>query len=128
MGFVFAVFLRLCVCYLTVEQSTIRASLFGQETTSAPPSGIAGFRWLMDASLLQEHPELNWLLHVREVGASTDLLMITGPDERVLILYPCRSGKIINLVGIHTDRRNQETSSKSLYYPFFCIAISNPDE
>lgn len=97
---------------MTVAQSTVRTSLFGKEKTSAPPSGIATFRWLMDAALLREHPELDWLRRSVEVGVRTGPVMVRGPDERALFLYPCRSGKIINLVAMHTDTRDQERTSK----------------
>ncbi|KAJ7679202.1 FAD/NAD(P)-binding domain-containing protein [Mycena polygramma] len=79
--------------------SVVRTSILGH-VVNAVASGYSAFRCLLDASKLKAFPDLGWLtegLHgARSVGSKEAAF-------RIFFLYPCRSGTLINFVGIHPD-------------------------
>ncbi|KAF7349934.1 FAD/NAD(P)-binding domain-containing protein [Mycena venus] len=79
--------------------SIVRTSVLGH-TIKPPASGWTCFRCLFDASTLNELTDLDWLtegLHgVRSV-------IMREKEFRMLFIYPCRSGTLINFVGIYPD-------------------------
>lgn len=96
-------------------KSTIRSCVLGKEI-DIPPTGIAGYRWLIPAEALEPYPELDWIIKNPPLGAR----LITAPvrrteqtddgkkaDKRTIIIYACRSGTMINVLGVHDDLRNQ---------------------
>ncbi|KAK0190788.1 FAD/NAD(P)-binding domain-containing protein [Armillaria mellea] len=85
-------------------KSTIRSCVLGKEI-DIPPTGIAGYRWLIPAEALEPYPELDWIIKNPPLGAR----LITAPkvDKRTIIIYACRSGTMINVLGVHDDPRNQ---------------------
>lgn len=96
-------------------RSTIRSYVLGKEI-DIPPTGIAGYRWLIPAEALDPYPELDWIIKNPPLGAR----LITAPvrrndkaddgekaDKRTIIIYACRSGTMINVLGVHDDPRNQ---------------------
>ncbi|KAK0482059.1 FAD/NAD(P)-binding domain-containing protein [Armillaria luteobubalina] len=96
-------------------RSTIRSYVLGKEI-DVPPTGIAGYRWLTPAEALEPYPELDWIIKSPPLGAR----LITAPicrneqtddgekaDKRTIIMYACRSGNMINVLGVHDDPRNQ---------------------
>ncbi|KAJ7480607.1 FAD/NAD(P)-binding domain-containing protein [Mycena latifolia] len=76
--------------------SVIRTEILGSAVT-APPSGFSCFRTVFEA---QEIPELEWL--TAEISGSRSVVVKEGPF-RMLIIYPCRSGRLINFVAFFTD-------------------------
>ncbi|KAK0206708.1 FAD/NAD(P)-binding domain-containing protein [Desarmillaria ectypa] len=102
-------------------RSTIRSYVLGKEI-DIPPTGIAGYRWLAPAEVLEPYPELDWIIKYPPLGAR----LITAPvhrnddneqtgaasisektDKRTIIIYACRSGTMVNVLGVHDDPRNQ---------------------
>ncbi|KAK0461975.1 FAD/NAD(P)-binding domain-containing protein [Desarmillaria tabescens] len=102
-------------------RSTIRSYVLGKEI-DIPPTGIAGYRWLIPAEALDPYPELDWIVKNSPLGAR----LITAPvrrnddneqtgatsdkndvDKRTIIIYACRNGTMINVLGVHDDPRNQ---------------------
>ncbi|PBK69781.1 FAD/NAD(P)-binding domain-containing protein [Armillaria solidipes] len=96
-------------------RSTIRSYVLGKEI-DIPPTGIAGYRWLTPAEALEPYPELDWIIKNPPLGAR----LITAPvrrndktddgektDKRTIIIYACRNGTMINVLGVHDDPRNQ---------------------
>ncbi|KAJ7499847.1 FAD/NAD(P)-binding domain-containing protein [Mycena latifolia] len=89
--------------------STIRTEILGSAVT-APPSGLSCFRTVYEA---QEIPELEW--YTAGISGSRTVLVKEGP-LRMFIIYPCRSGSLVNFVGFFTDSPESEagwTSSGS---------------
>ncbi|KAK7062193.1 FAD/NAD(P)-binding domain-containing protein [Favolaschia claudopus] len=62
------------------------------------PSNIAAYRWMVDRSIVKTHPELDWV-----TAGPSGPKIVTTADSRVLIVYPCRDGKLLNVLGIHSD-------------------------
>ncbi|KAK0230622.1 FAD/NAD(P)-binding domain-containing protein [Armillaria fumosa] len=96
-------------------RSTIRSYVLGKEIDILP-TGIAGYRWLTPADALDPYSELDWIIKNPPLGAR----LITAPvrrneqtddgekaDKRTIIIYACRSGTMINVLGVHDDPRNQ---------------------
>ncbi|KAH7925392.1 FAD/NAD(P)-binding domain-containing protein [Leucogyrophana mollusca] len=90
--------------------SSVRASVLN-ETLEAPPSSVAAYRWVIDASKLDDHPELDWVLKRGPSGPR----VVASRDFRVIFLYPCRNSTLVNAMGIHIDRRDQ--SKVGLHVP-----------
>ncbi|KAK0453802.1 FAD/NAD(P)-binding domain-containing protein [Armillaria borealis] len=99
-------------------RSTIRSYVLGKEI-DIPPTGIAGYRWLTPAEALEPYPELDWIIKNPPLGArlitapvrrneQTDAASISEKtDKRTIIIYACRNGTMINVLGVHDDPRNQ---------------------
>ncbi|KAJ7357973.1 FAD/NAD(P)-binding domain-containing protein [Mycena albidolilacea] len=79
--------------------STIRTSVLGHAQT-APPSGLSCFRSLIDASKLRDIDDAEWL-----TGGLSGMrgLPIKGEDFRMLVIYTCRTGSLVNLVALYAD-------------------------
>ncbi|KAJ6496181.1 FAD/NAD(P)-binding domain-containing protein [Mycena sanguinolenta] len=85
--------------------SVIRTSIIGH-AVDAPPSGLTAFRCLFDASNLNEVTDLEWLTEGLS-GART--VMLREEALRAFFIYPCRSGTLINFVGIYSDPEQGST-------------------
>ncbi|KAJ6625733.1 hypothetical protein B0H10DRAFT_2000371 [Mycena sp. CBHHK59/15] len=80
--------------------SAIRTNVIGY-TQEAPASNWSCFRAVFDASKLQGTPEFAWL-----TDGISGARSITEKEEgplRMLFFYPCRSGSLINFVGLYPD-------------------------
>ncbi|KAG7449471.1 FAD/NAD(P)-binding domain-containing protein [Guyanagaster necrorhizus] len=102
-------------------RSTIRSYVLDAEI-DIPPTGIAGYRWLTPAEALEPYPELDWIIKNPPLGARlitapvrrNDSIEQSGPapisekaDKRTIIIYACRNGTMLNVLGVHDDPRNQ---------------------
>ncbi|KAJ7472756.1 FAD/NAD(P)-binding domain-containing protein [Mycena latifolia] len=76
--------------------SVIRTEILGSVTT-APASGYSCFRAVFELSDL---PELEWL--TTGISGTRMIIPKEGPFRMVLI-YLCRSGSLVNFVGFYTD-------------------------
>jgi len=85
-------------------RSIIRTYVLGYEQ-KALPSGISTFRCLFDAAKLDGLSDMEWFSE----GIS-GARVVLSPEERfrMLFLFPCRSGKLINVVAHHVDDRDQD--------------------
>jgi salicylate hydroxylase len=98
----------------TYFQSTIRAFVLGEDIP-IPPSHTAGFRWLTHASDLDPYPELDWIVKTPPLGARLISAPIapakadTKVDHRTIVIYACRGGRLVNVLGIHEDLRDQDS-------------------
>ncbi|KAJ7833088.1 FAD/NAD(P)-binding domain-containing protein [Mycena olivaceomarginata] len=88
--------------------SIVRTSVVGH-TVKPPALGLTCFRGLFDASNLNELEDLEWLTEGLN-GART--VMMQEEELRMIFVYPCRNGSLINFVGHHTDP-NQEAADWS---------------
>ncbi|KAF7339247.1 FAD/NAD(P)-binding domain-containing protein [Mycena venus] len=81
--------------------SVIRNSVLGY-VQKALPSGISTFRCLFDASKLKGLSDMEWFSE----GIS-GARVVLAPEERfrMLFLFPCRRGALINVVAHHVDDR-----------------------
>ncbi|KAJ7679180.1 FAD/NAD(P)-binding domain-containing protein [Mycena polygramma] len=79
--------------------STIRSSILGRVET-APVSGFSCFRSLVDSSKLQDIADKDWFT---EGISGMRGLMFKGGEYRLIVMYPCRNGTLINIVGIYED-------------------------
>ncbi|KAJ7162797.1 hypothetical protein C8R43DRAFT_1063059 [Mycena crocata] len=84
--------------------STIRTGVLGYQQT-ALPSGRAAFRCLLDASKMEGHPELDWVLSgtAGPRGVRSD-----DTSGRYLFVYPCRDSTLVNIVAHQPDLREQD--------------------
>ncbi|KAJ7300833.1 FAD/NAD(P)-binding domain-containing protein [Mycena albidolilacea] len=95
-------------------RSTIRAFVLGEDIP-IPPSHTAGFRWLTHASDLDPYPELDWIVKTPPLGARLISAPIvpgkagTKVDHRTIVIYACRGGRLVNVLGIHEDLRDQDS-------------------
>ncbi|KAJ7437270.1 FAD/NAD(P)-binding domain-containing protein [Mycena galericulata] len=89
--------------------SIIRTHVLGYEQ-KALPSGISTFRCLFDASKLDGLPDMEWF----NEGIS-GARVVLSPEERFRMLYvfPCRNGKVINVVAHHIDDKYQDKENWS---------------
>ncbi|KAF8525869.1 FAD/NAD(P)-binding domain-containing protein [Hysterangium stoloniferum] len=83
-------------------RSTVRASFIGNETV-VPPTGISSFRCIIETSLLDD-PDFDW---IRD-GPSGPRI-VTSKEARLLFIYPCRNGTLLNILGMHRDLREQDS-------------------
>ncbi|KAJ7234185.1 hypothetical protein B0H12DRAFT_1143088 [Mycena haematopus] len=81
--------------------SVVRTSIVGHAVT-APASGWTSFRCLLDASKLNEIPDLQWF---KEGLSGPRSVTMTEQTLRMLFVYPCRSGTLINFTGIYPDTK-----------------------
>ncbi|KAJ7888820.1 FAD/NAD(P)-binding domain-containing protein [Mycena leptocephala] len=79
--------------------STMRTSVFGQDQT-APASGLSCFRSVVDASKLHGLQDTEWF--TQGLSGMRGVLFQEG-NYRIIVMYPCRSGSLINLVALYTD-------------------------
>ncbi|KAJ6534394.1 FAD/NAD(P)-binding domain-containing protein [Mycena capillaripes] len=79
--------------------SVVRTSVLGH-VVDAPASGWTCFRCLFDASNLNEFDDLKWLT---EGLKGVRPIIMKEQAFRMFFIYPCRSGTLINFVGIYTD-------------------------
>ncbi|KAJ7459403.1 FAD/NAD(P)-binding domain-containing protein [Mycena galericulata] len=89
--------------------SIIRTHVLGYEQ-KALPSGISTFRCLFDASKLDGLPDMEWF----NEGIS-GARVVLSPEERFRMLYvfPCRNGKVINVVAHHVEDKYQDKENWS---------------
>ncbi|KAJ7059654.1 hypothetical protein C8F01DRAFT_1295675 [Mycena amicta] len=98
-------------------RSTIRTSILGHEQ-SAPPSGRAAFRAVIETASVRGHPELDWPFQ-----GTSGPRGIRAPDgsSRYLFVYPWRDEMLINIVAHYPNERNQDhfdwniTTTKSAF-------------
>ncbi|KAJ7499868.1 FAD/NAD(P)-binding domain-containing protein [Mycena latifolia] len=81
--------------------SVMRTEILGSEVKAAP-SGWSCFRAVFEA---QEVPDLEWLTD--GISGSRGVLMKEGP-LRMFIIYPFRSGRLINFAAFFTDSPESE--------------------
>ncbi|KAJ7126740.1 FAD/NAD(P)-binding domain-containing protein [Mycena epipterygia] len=79
--------------------SVVRTSILGH-VVKAPASGWSCFRCVLNASKLNELPELEWLT---EGIHGARQVILRGGSLRMFFIYPCRSGTLINFVGFFSD-------------------------
>ncbi|KAJ7472753.1 FAD/NAD(P)-binding domain-containing protein [Mycena latifolia] len=77
--------------------SVIRTNILGAPQT-APASGLSCFRSLIDASKLRG--EMDWLT---EGFSGARSVIVKEGEYRVIFVYPCRSGRLINVVALYRD-------------------------
>jgi salicylate hydroxylase len=77
----------------------MRTSVFGQDQT-APASGLSCFRSVVDASKLHGLQDTEWF--TQGLSGMRGVLFQEG-NYRIIVMYPCRSGSLINLVALYTD-------------------------
>ncbi|KAJ7912724.1 hypothetical protein B0H13DRAFT_1613211 [Mycena leptocephala] len=80
--------------------SVIRTHVVG-EVQKASPSAVSCFRAVFQ---LREGPELQW--YTGGVSGTRTVIAKEGPF-RMLIMYPCRSGTLLNFVGVFTDSHEE---------------------
>ncbi|KAF7374539.1 FAD/NAD(P)-binding domain-containing protein [Mycena sanguinolenta] len=76
--------------------SVIRTHVVG-EVQKMTYSGVACFRTVFE---FPERPELRWL--TEEIAGPRTFASKEGPF-RMLLIYPCRDGKLLNFVGFYDD-------------------------
>lgn len=86
-------------------KSIVRTSVVGH-TVKPLALGLTCFRGLFDASNLNKLEDFEWLTEGLN-GART--VMMQEEELRMIFVYPCRNGSLINFVGHHTDP-NQEAA------------------
>ncbi|KAJ6580733.1 FAD/NAD(P)-binding domain-containing protein [Mycena capillaripes] len=79
--------------------STIRTHILGHEQKPSP-TGLTAARTLLDMSALDAIPELGWLHE--GVSGPRNVFQLGGPF-RVLFMYPCRGGTLMNFMGLVED-------------------------
>ncbi|KAJ7126677.1 FAD/NAD(P)-binding domain-containing protein [Mycena epipterygia] len=79
--------------------SVVRTSILGH-AVKAPASGLSCFRCLLNASTLNQLPEVEWLT---EGISGVRTIMLGGGTPLWFIIYPCRSETLINFVGFYPD-------------------------
>ncbi|KAF7344057.1 FAD/NAD(P)-binding domain-containing protein [Mycena venus] len=84
--------------------SIIRTSVLGY-AQKALPSGISTFRCLFDAAKLEDLADMEWF-----TAGISGAKVVTSPEKRfrMLFLFPCRSGTLINVVAHHVDDRDPD--------------------
>ncbi|KAJ7661965.1 FAD/NAD(P)-binding domain-containing protein [Mycena polygramma] len=84
--------------------STTRTSVLGC-VQKALPSGISTFRCMFDATKLEGLPEMEWF---SEGISGARVVLSPEARFRMLFLFPCRRGTLINVVAHHVDDRDQD--------------------
>ncbi|KAF7336982.1 FAD/NAD(P)-binding domain-containing protein [Mycena venus] len=82
--------------------SIIRTSILGHVQT-APASGYSCFRSLVDASKLREIDDIDAEWFTEGLSGMRGLQIKEGEGYRMVVMYLCRSGTLINLVSIYAD-------------------------
>ncbi|KAJ6485323.1 FAD/NAD(P)-binding domain-containing protein [Mycena vitilis] len=83
--------------------STIRTSVLGY-VQKALPSGVSTFRCMFDATKLEGLSEMEWF---SEGISGARVVLSPEARFRMLFLFPCRRGTLINVVAHHVDDRDQ---------------------
>ncbi|KAF8176578.1 FAD/NAD(P)-binding domain-containing protein [Mycena galopus ATCC 62051] len=86
---------------LTKLQSVIRTHIIG-EVQNPSPVGVTCFRGVFE---FHEKPDLLWL--TEEVSGSRTFFAKDGPF-RMLLMYPCRNGTLLNFIGFYADSPDAE--------------------
>ncbi|KAJ6530286.1 FAD/NAD(P)-binding domain-containing protein [Mycena capillaripes] len=96
---------------LTTKDGEIHQAdlIIGADGIHALPSGISTFRCLFDAAKLEGLADMEWF-----TGGLPGPKMVTSPEKRfrMLFLYPCRSGTLINVVAHHVDDRDLDKNAE----------------
>ncbi|KAF8132198.1 hypothetical protein K438DRAFT_830770 [Mycena galopus ATCC 62051] len=79
--------------------SVVRAHILGS-IVAARDSGFSCFRVVLEASKLKSIPELEWFY--TGVSGTRSVFSKEGPF-RLLFMYPCRTGSLINVVAFYRD-------------------------
>ncbi|KAJ6461626.1 FAD/NAD(P)-binding domain-containing protein [Mycena vulgaris] len=79
--------------------STIRTHVLGYLQKSLG-SGCSCYRAVLDTSKLPGPPALGWL---RDGASGLRMVPLRGSPFRMLSMYPCRSGTLLNFVAIYED-------------------------
>ncbi|KAJ7153099.1 FAD/NAD(P)-binding domain-containing protein [Mycena crocata] len=101
--------------------SVIRTSVLGYEQ-KAMPSGISTFRCLFDAAKLEGLSDMDWFkegisgarvasrAELNPVLLTIQLQVVLSPEARfrMLFLFPCRRGSLINVVAHHVDDKDPD--------------------
>ncbi|KAJ7123514.1 hypothetical protein C8R44DRAFT_831231 [Mycena epipterygia] len=93
--------------------SVIRTSVLGYPQT-ALSSGTSCFRFMLDATKLEGHPDMEWL---REGMSGPCIVMSPEEHFQMLFLSSCRHGGLINAVALHADDRDQDTHEFKDFHP-----------
>ncbi|KAJ7649715.1 FAD/NAD(P)-binding domain-containing protein [Roridomyces roridus] len=86
--------------------SVIRNHVLGS-VVNPQDSGLSCFRIVLETATVHDVPELEWL-HGIESGIARSIISKNGP-LRMLYIYPCRNGTLVNIVGIHVDSTSGTT-------------------
>ncbi|KAJ7855431.1 hypothetical protein B0H13DRAFT_1903125 [Mycena leptocephala] len=84
-----------------ISGEVVRADLILGEVQKASPSAVSCFRAVFQ---LREGPELQW--YTGGVSGTRTVIAKEGPF-RMLIMYPCRSGTLLNFVAVFTDSHEE---------------------
>ncbi|KAJ7767134.1 FAD/NAD(P)-binding domain-containing protein [Mycena metata] len=79
--------------------SVIRHNILGRNIRGSP-SGWSCFRAVFETDTLAEIPELQWV--TEGISGARSVVPKEGPF-RMLFVYPCCDGNLINFVGFYTD-------------------------
>ncbi|KAJ6489421.1 hypothetical protein DFH09DRAFT_1053935 [Mycena vulgaris] len=79
--------------------STIRTHILGYVQKSLG-SGWSCYRAVLDTSKLPGPPALGWL---RDGASALRMVPLRGSPFRMLLMYPCRNGTLLNFVAIYDD-------------------------
>ncbi|KAH8698368.1 putative salicylate hydroxylase [Talaromyces proteolyticus] len=87
----------------SVSRNAITSASEGPSTAAKRSTGLSAFRFLVPTEVLENHPAGKELLAWKTPGATLlgDPNSKTMEEERHMMWYPCRSGKVQNFVGIH---------------------------
>ncbi|KAJ7435430.1 FAD/NAD(P)-binding domain-containing protein [Mycena galericulata] len=86
--------------------SVIRTDIIGG-VEDAQSSGLSCFRTVLEASNLQNIPELEWFYG--GVSGTRSVITKEGPF-RMLLFYQCRGGSLVNVVAFYPDSLQDEAA------------------
>ncbi|KAJ7158417.1 FAD/NAD(P)-binding domain-containing protein [Mycena filopes] len=89
--------------------SIIRDDILGHVEKSAP-SGWSCFRAVFETATLGEIPELKWV--TEGVSGARSVISKEGAF-RMLFIYPCREGDLLNFIGFYSDSLEPEGARNS---------------
>ncbi|KAJ7111974.1 FAD/NAD(P)-binding domain-containing protein [Mycena epipterygia] len=79
--------------------SVIRTNILGR-VENAPASGISCFRAVFNASKMEGVPEMDWFT---EGISGARCVVVKEGEYRLLFIYPCRNGSLVNFIGLYAD-------------------------
>ncbi|KAJ7222958.1 FAD/NAD(P)-binding domain-containing protein [Mycena rebaudengoi] len=85
-------------------KSVIRRDILGY-TQKATGLGMSCFRGLFDAAKVHGIPDLAWL---SEGISGARAVALREEQFRMMFIYPCRNGTVINFVGFHPDPHHDD--------------------
>ncbi|KAJ6544990.1 FAD/NAD(P)-binding domain-containing protein [Mycena vulgaris] len=91
-------------------RSIVRTNILGYPQ-KAIPTGWTCFRFLLNASSLNDIPELEWF--TKGIPGARNVILRGGP-LRMLFMYPCRNGTLINFAGFYSDPDQDEADWKPI--------------